>query len=50
MDIAKQRISARTENDTDSLEIDENTFDILALKYEPWSDDDKYPVIFHYDE
>ena len=50
MDIAKQRILARTENDTDSLEIDANTFDILALKYEPWSDDDKYPVIFHYDE
>ena len=44
---AKQRILKRTGYDFNSLEIDENTFNALAQKYEPWNYTDNYPVIFH---
>ena len=47
INVAKQRILERTKNDFDSLEIDENTFDVLAKQYEPWNYQDDYPVIFH---
>jgi len=47
INIAKQRILSRTKNDVDSLEIDENAFDTLAQKYEPWNYQDDFPVVFH---
>ncbi|MBR1605189.1 MAG: AAA family ATPase [Alphaproteobacteria bacterium] len=47
MNIAKQRILARTANDVDSLEIDENAFNTLAQKFESWNYMDDYPVVFH---
>lgn len=47
MNIAKQRILARTANDIDALEIDENTFNTLAKQFEPWNYIDDYPVVFY---
>ena len=45
--MAKQRVSARTKKDKNSLFIDENMFASLLQKYEPWSSVDKYPVVLH---
>ncbi len=47
MDIAKQRVLNRTKNNPDELFIDENIFDTLSKQYEPWSDVDEFPVVFH---
>lgn len=44
---AKRRVLARTKNDDDALMIDENIFDEMLKKYEPWSAQDDYPLIWH---
>ncbi len=47
INVAKQRILKRTKNDFEALEIDENTFDTLAQKFESWNYMDDYPVVFY---
>ena len=47
LDVAKQRVLIRTQDDKNSLYIDENTFDTLAKQYEPWNYLDDYPVVLH---
>ena len=47
MNLAKQRVLNRTQNDKDSLMIDEHMFDIFSEKYEDWSTVDNYPVVLH---
>lgn len=47
MNVAKQRTLERTENHLDALKIDENAFNTLAQKYEPWNYMDDYPVVFY---
>ena len=44
---AKRRTLERSKNDSSALLIDENAFDALSQKYEPWYYMDDYPVIFH---
>lgn len=48
MFLAKERILARSAQNSDELYIREDEFDTLAQKYEPWLNADKYPVVFHY--
>lgn len=47
IDVAKQRVLKRTQENPDALFIDENIFDTLSKQYESWSDKDKFPVVFH---
>ena len=47
LDIAKQRVLNRTQNDKNSLIIDENTFDLCLKTYEPWNLQDDFPVVLH---
>lgn len=47
IDLAKKRVLTRTQNDANALVINENEFNTLLQKYEPWSDADNYPVILH---
>ena len=47
MDVAKQRILKRSEDDAAELLISEDEFDTLAKRYEPWSYSDDYPVVLH---
>ena len=47
METAKMRVIKRTKQNSNELFIDENIFDTLAKQYEPWSDKDNFPVIFH---
>lgn len=47
MDTAKQRVLKRTQETPDALFIDESIFDALSNKYEPWSAQDNFPVVFH---
>jgi predicted kinase len=44
---AKRRVLARTKNDDAALMIDENIFDELLKRYEPWSAQDDYPLVWH---
>ena len=47
MEIAKKRVLNRTLTDPTALEIDENTFDIFAKRYEPISPDENLNVIYY---
>ncbi len=47
MDVAKQRVLKRTQENPDALFIDKNIFDALLKQWESWSDEDKFPVVFH---
>lgn len=47
LDVAKQRVLHRTKTDEKALFVDENIFETLYQKFEPWSDQDLYPAIFH---
>ncbi|MBQ9035350.1 MAG: AAA family ATPase [Alphaproteobacteria bacterium] len=47
MFLAKERILARSAQNSDELYIREDEFDTLAQKYEPWNYHDDYPVIVH---
>lgn len=47
MDVAKQRELKRTLENPDAIFIDENIFDTLSKQFEPWSDKDIFPVVFH---
>lgn len=44
---AKKRVLERTKSDKNSLFIDEKIFNELLKKYEPWNDEDDYPVVLH---
>lgn len=46
VNVAKKRCIERSQNDENSLFIDEKAFDGLLKNYEPWSFLDDYPVIF----
>lgn len=46
--LAKKRVLERTETDENALLIDENAFQTLYDKYEPWSNEDKFPAVFHF--
>lgn len=46
MEKAKQRVLARTKNNTEELLIDENCFKALLKRYEPISEDEGYPIIY----
>lgn len=47
MDTAKQRVLKRTQENSNALFIDENIFDTLLKQFEPWSNKDNFPVVFH---
>ena len=47
METAKKRVLNRTLTDQTALEIDENTFDLFAKRYEPISPDENLDVIYY---
>ena len=47
---AKSRIVIRSAQDLEEMFIQEEKFDRLSSRFEAWSNDDKYPVIFHYSD
>lgn len=47
MNIAKQRILARSAQNQNELYIREDEFDTLSEQYEPWDFRDDYPVVWH---
>lgn len=46
--LAKQRALERSKTDTDALYIDEACFETRLKRFEPLTEDEGYPVIFHY--
>ncbi len=46
MEIAKQRVLARTKNNSEELWIDENCFNKLLQCYEAISEEEGYPIIY----
>ena len=46
-DEAKRRVLQRSKTDTEALWIDENAFEELWKKYQPWYYMDDYPVVLH---
>lgn len=47
LNVAKNRVLARTKNDDKALNINEKTFDTLLAQYEPWNCLDDYSVVLH---
>ena len=45
--LAKQRTLKRSQTDKNSLFIDENAFNTLAKQFEPWKNNEDYPVVLH---
>ena len=46
MEVAKQRVLARTKNNSEELWIDEKCFNELLKRYEPISESEGYPIIY----
>ena len=48
LDVAKQRVLKRNQENKGELFIDEDCFNTLLSKYEPLSDDERYPIILYH--
>ena len=48
INLAKARVLKRSQTDKDALIIDENAFNLFLTKYEPFSKQDNYPVVWHH--
>ena len=48
LEVAKQRVLKRSQENKGELFIDEDCFNTLLSKYEPLSDDERYPIILYH--